>query len=618
MVQAELSNSKTSLAHVFLPYLRRQRKLIWCSFFALLLTTLIRLLEPWPLSFAIDLIMNELSGKALPRRVPGVEMWGVSTWLWICAGSVVAIAALKAVVGYFSTIGLAIAGSRVLSEVRRDLFAHLLRLPLSFHRQAKTGDLTIRLSNDVGMLREVAVTALMPLLSSMVMLIGMFGIMLFIDWKLTLVALLPMPLLLWSTRRSGKKIRDVSRIQRKREGQLAAKVSEYISSIATVQALSLEAVTQRSFSGDDTQSMHHNVQTKRLSAGLERKVELLIAFATAIVLLDGTRDVLHSRMTPGDLLIFLSYLKNAFRPIREYAKYTGRLAKAVTAAERITELMQQQPAIIDNPHARDLPSAPGTIRWENVAFSYHDGPAQKALLQDISFTIPAGRSVAVVGPSGAGKSTLSHLLLRLYEPDSGRITIDGQDINEFTASSIRQQTGYVPQENLLFGISVRENIALAAHAEVSDAAIVAAARLANAHDFIMSLPEGYDTVIGEGGSTLSGGQRQRITIARAAIGQKPILILDEPGTGLDSKNQHDVIEALLRLMQQRTTLVITHNLAFAARTEHIFLMEQGKIIEQGTHDELLALSGQYAEMWSLQQKTGADSPETESGQDEQI
>ncbi len=605
-MQEKSPDDKLSLLRIFLPYLRQQRGRLCGAFLALLLSALIRLLEPWPLSFAIDLIMEALSGDKIHSRIAAIAQWDVSAWLWFCGASVLVIAALKAAIGYWSTIGLAVAGSHVLSAVRRDLFAHLLRLPLSFHRHYKTGDLTIRLSNDIGMLREVAVTALMPLLSSIIVLIGMFSVMLFLDWKLTLIALLPMPLLLWSSRRSGKKIRDVSRVQRKREGQLAAKVAEYMSGIATVQALSLEELTQRSFNGNDGQSLQHNVQAKRLSAGLERKTELLIAFATAIVLLNGAHDVLFNRMSPGELLIFLSYLKNAFRPIREYAKYTGRLAKALTAAERITELLRQPPEIIDRPDALTLPATPVTIRWENVWFSYRESAPEQAVLRGISFTIPAGKSVAVVGPSGAGKSTLSRLLLRLCTPDSGSITFDGRDISQFSVSSIRQQTGYVPQENLLFGLSVRENIVLAAHQPVSDEELIAAARLVNAHDFIMQLPHGYDTVLSEFGATLSGGQRQRIGLARAALRQTPFLILDEPSAGLDSKNEHEVNQALLQLMRQRTTLTITHNLVLAAKAWRILLIHEGKIAEQGTHEELLQQHGRYAEMWQLQQQPAPD------------
>jgi ATP-binding cassette subfamily B protein len=596
------SHNKAQMLRLFLPYIRKQRRLLQSAFLALLLATGIRLQEPWPLAFAIDLILAQVSDRPVSGKLATYGDWSIQTGLWLCAGGVFVIAILKAAISYFSTIGLALAGSRVLSEIRLDLFAHLLHLPLKFHHQARTGDLTMRLVNDIAMLREVTVTALMPLLSSIVILLGMFGIMLFLDWKLTLITLLPLLLLVWMTRTASQKISHVSRGQRKREGALAAKAAEYLGGIATVQALSLESATMKSFRGDDAQSLQQNVQTKRLSAGLERRVDILIAFTTGVVLLNGAMEVLAGRMSPGDLLIFLSYLKNTFRPVREYAKYTGRLSKAITAGERIVDLLRHQPAIIERPNASELAATPGEIRFDNIDFSYQTTAAAefKQTLQGASFYIPAGQSVAVTGPSGAGKSTLISLLLRLYDPGSGSIEIGGRDIRDYTLSSVRQRISYVPQDNLLFGITVRENINLAAHGEVTEEQTIAAARLANAHDFIMALPQGYDTVISERGSSLSGGQRQRIAIARAAIRQNSILILDEPGVGLDSKNENAVIEALSRLMHGRTSLVITHKLSFAAKADRILFLDQGTIVEQGTHDELLAKQGRYWELWQLQ------------------
>ncbi|MGE9551237.1 ABC transporter ATP-binding protein [Erwinia amylovora] len=596
-----MQHSWMGVASRFSPYLRQQRGVIIRALLALLLATAMRLLEPWPLAFIVD---NLLAKEHAPAGILSglVASVAIEELLLLCAGSVIVIAAIKAALSYFSTIGLAIAGSRIISAVRVELFSHLQSLSLRFHQQAKTGDLAMRLINDIGMLREAIITALLPMLANILILSGMFGMMLYIDWDLALISLLPLPLLWWSTQRSSKKIHKVSREQRKREGALAASSAEFLAAMGVVQALSLESVASRSFARDDGKSLQQNVRSRRLLAGLERRVDLIIALATAIVLFDGATDVLAGTMSPGDLLIFVSYLKNSFRPVREYAKYAGRLSKALAAAERVTHLLDLQPDIVDRPGAKSLTSIQGEICFDRVSFAYaRPGQEGAYLLNQIDFSLAAGESLAIVGPSGTGKSTLLSLLLRLYEPLSGHITLDGQDISHCTIKSIRQSISYVPQDNLLFGLSVRENIALAATEEVTDEQVFAAARLARAHAFITALPEGYDTILSERGTSLSGGQRQRISIARAAIRQSPVLLLDEPGTGLDSEGEYHLMEALLQLMVGRTTLIVTHNLSFAARAQRILVLEDGRVVEQGTHNALLANKGRYAALWAIQQ-----------------
>ena len=408
----------------------------------------------------------------------------------------------------------------------------------------------------------------------------------------------------WSTTRASRKIHEVSRAQRKREGSMASKAAEYIASIRTVQSLSLEHETMRSFAGDDAESRKQNVQSKRLSAGLERRVDVIIAVISALVLLNGSYSVLHGDMSTGDLIIFMSYLNNSFRPVREYAKYTGRLSKALAAGERVVNLLDEQPDIHDKPNAEVLTSARGEIRFNHVKFSYNMQDEEPlAVLKDMDFLIKPSEKIAIVGPSGAGKSTITSLLLRLYEPKEGCVCLDGKNIQDYTIASLRSQIAIVPQDNLLFGLSVRENIALGAvnQAEkITDEEIIQAAKLANAHDFITALPQGYDTILSERGGSLSGGQRQRIAIARAAMNKSAVLILDEPTVGLDQENEAHVISALENLMQNRTTLMITHDLALAAKTDRILFINNGTIEEQGNHQQLLAQGGNYANWWKLQ------------------
>ena len=332
-------------------------------------------------------------------------------------------------------------------------------------------------------------------------------------------------------------------------------------------------------------------------------MDVIVAMITALVLLNGAHSVLKGSMTTGDLIIFMSYLNNSFRPVREYAKYAGRLSKALAAGERVVNLLDEEPEIKDKPNALVVSKLLGKIQFNQVRFSYEtDDGKSYPVLKGMNFTIRPGERVAIVGPSGAGKSTITSLLLRLYEPKSGEVCVDDVNIQDYTIASLRSQIAIVPQDNLLFGLSVRENIALGAINDpdfATEANIIAAAKLANAHDFISALPQGYDTILSERGGSLSGGQRQRIAIARAAINKSAVLILDEPTVGLDQENETYVIAALENLMQGRTTLMITHDLELAARTDRIIFVNNGVVEEQGSHEELLAKGGNYANWWKM-------------------
>ncbi|WP_150538798.1 ABC transporter ATP-binding protein [Actinobacillus vicugnae] len=608
-----------SVARRLKDYIRPERTLVITSLLALLMTTGMRLLKPLPLAFVFDHVLIESldPSDVLKESTKEFETnlhYGLFDSLLVqltqeqiligCGIAVVIVALMTSACSFFSTVGLALAGSRILSSIRNDLFEHIQYLSLRFHSQAKAGDLTMRLINDIGMLREAVITALMPMLANILILLGMTGMMFYLDWNLTLLAILSFPVLWWTTNRTGEKIHQASREQRKQEGSLAAKAAEYISSIRIVQSLSLEDATLQSFAGNNTDARKKDVKTKRLAAGLERRVDILVAFVTAIVLFMGARSVLHGEMTPGELLIFMSYLNNSFRPVREYAKYTTRLSKALAAGERIVDLLDEEPDIQDKPNAPKLKHVKGEVRFEHVFFSHQNKEnLAQPVLKDMNFTIKPGQSVAIVGPSGAGKSTITSLLLRLYDPDEGAVRIDGKDIRDYKISSVRSQIAIVPQDNILFGVSIRRNIALGAHNnkdEVTDEQIIAAAKLAQAHDFIMAMPEGYDTVLSERGSSLSGGQRQRIAIARAAVNNNSILILDEPTVGLDQESENAVIKALDNLTHGRTTIIITHDLNFATKADRIIFVDNGAVKEQGSHQKLLAKGGKYAAWWKLQ------------------
>jgi len=583
----------------FSPQLSKQKALLIVSFVALMAEIFLHLLEPWPLKFIFDYILVpgfEPQSLGIPL-LSGLGRFGLLTALTL---GLVAIALLRATAAYFSVVGMALAASNVLTEIRSQLYSHLQNLSLSFHHKAKTGDLITRVTSDIERLREVTVMAVLPLIAHSLTLVGMIFVMFWLNWELALIAVAVFPLFIFCTIRLTKRIRQVVRSQRQREGAMAATAAESISAIKVVQALSLQNMLENSFSRHNRQSLKESAKAQRLAAGLERIVELLVGIATALVLWRGVQLVLKQAITPGDLLVFVNYLRIAFKPMRQLAKYTGQIAKATASGERILDVLDTVPDIRDARGAMDAPPLRGGVRFENVSFAYEP---TKSILHNISFEVQPGQRVALVGPSGGGKSTLVSLLLRLYDPLSGRILVDGHDLRQYKLQSLRQQISVVLQDTILFAATVRDNIAYGCLG-ACDREIEKAARLANAHDFIMALPEGYETILGERGATLSGGQRQRISIARAAIRQAAIVILDEPTTGLDNENERTVNEALDRLTHKRTTFVVSHNLRAIEQADVIFYIENGQILEQGTHKQLLHLRGRYAAMYACEMGVG--------------
>jgi ATP-binding cassette subfamily B protein len=576
------------------PALYQLRWRVARGFGAVFTVTLMRLAEPWPLKVVLDHVIPG------PEGAPPPPAWLAAlepmTVVALAAVGLIAIRVLRSQAVYAQKVGFAIIGNHIVMGMRNELYRHLQRLSLSFHHRARTGDLIVRLMSDVNRLKDVAVSALIPMLANVLILFGMLGVMFVMNWQLALLSLVIVPFFWVTNVRLGRRIHKTAKKQREREGRMAATATEGITAVDAVKALSLESVFQTGFEGQGEKTLKEDVKATRLAANLERSVEILIAIGTALVLWQGSRLALTGALTAGELVVFLTYLRRAFRPAQDFAKYTHRIARASAAGDRVLDVLEREPDVKDREDAVEAPRFEGRVRFEQVGFAYEEG---RAVLDGFELEVAPGQRVALVGPSGIGKSTVLSLLLRLYEPTAGAVTIDGRDLRDYTVASLRAQISVVPQETILFHASVAENIVYGALGSTAEQ-VQAAAELANARGFIEALPEGYHTVIGERGATLSGGQRQRIAVARAAIRDAPLLILDEPTTGLDEESERVVVEALERLAKGRTTFVVTHDLAFAARSDVVVYIHDGKVLERGSHQELLERGGRYAELYGLQ------------------
>lgn len=551
------------------PYIRRQRATVFGAFGALFVGVLMRALEPWPLKFIFDYIIlpTESADSGL---FSGVTDWEPMALVALASALLVLIMLLRAVSLYFEKVGFAIVGNRVLTQVRADLFRHIQCLSMSFHNRSRSGDLLVRVMTDLGMLKETTVTAFMPLLGNLMVLLLMGILMFWLQWQLALIVLISAPLYWVPTVKFGQKIQGVSRVQRKREGKMATNVMEMIGSMHVVQTLSLEEALASKFTLEDQKNMKEGVKFRRLLTKLRGTVQLMTGVSTAAVLFYGTYLVLEGELTAGSLLVFMSYLKAATKPLANFTKYSGRIAKASAAGDRVLELFGTEAEVTDLPGAVQAPPFSGDIRFSQVDFAYEPG---HPILEDINLTVKRGQMVALVGESGAGKSTLVEMIPRLHDPTRGSVMIDGKDIRHYTLSSLRSQVTFVLQDTLLFGTTISENIAMGSPGADQEA-IEDAAKIAQAHDFIMRQPQGYDTVVGERGVTLSMGQRQRIAVARAFLSPAPILILDEATSGLDEDNRKALLATIDELRVGRTTFMITHNPEEAQRADVIVRFDE--------------------------------------------
>jgi ABC-type multidrug transport system fused ATPase/permease subunit len=577
------------LFHYFRADLYRVRWELILALICTLGTTLAVVARPWPIKIVFDYALIPMHDPrwALPfDLLKGYSAMGVVTWS--CA-LLLGIALLWGLFSYQQRYLIASAGQRLIFMVRRRLFAHLQRLSLSVHNAHKTGDLVLRATGDANMLRDMLVDSTLIILSDFIVLFAMVGVMLYLDWRLTTVSLAVLPLMTLTAFRFSHGIREAVRKQRQRDGRMASILSEVLHGIMLVQAFGRERHEDERFAGFNRRNLRSGLRAVRLEAGLDRTVEILVATGTAGVIWFGVRRVLQGYITPGDLLVFTGYLASMYRPLRRMARLTARLSKATVCGERIYDILAVKERVKQKKSAYPAPAFKGHVSFQDVSFHYRTG---RPVLRSVSFDVEPGQLVGLVGANGAGKSTLLALIPRLYDPLEGKVRIDGERIKRFTLDSVREQIGIVLQQPILFGTTIHENIAYG-KPDASLDEVIAAAKAADVYEFIASLPDGYETVIAEDGASLSGGQRQKISIARAIIKNPPVLLLDEPTTGLDATSAAEVNATLHRLRQMKTTFRVAHRLEDVATADLILVLRDGQIIERGTHAELVDGGGWY-------------------------
>jgi len=559
----------------FAPHLEPHKRTLMMAGFCTLGTTMMELLRPWPLKFVFDELLAPPNSSSLWLKSLPIIHGDNDLLLGAISLSILLIAILTGIFGFGQAYLTSSVGQKVVAAIRHQVYNHIQRLSHSFHDENCSGDLLSRLISDIRMMRELLVTSILYICDRSLVIIGMLAIMLWMDWQLTLVALAILPVLWLTTVKFSRNLKNATRRQRRKESKVVTALTERLSTISVIQAFAREAHEEAQFARQNEKSTQAGLVTTRLEAHMNRLVQVLLALGTTGILWFGVSKVQTGQLTPGDLLVFMAYVTGLYKPVRKLSALTSRMAKATVCGERIVSILETEPEIKDTPNAIEAPSVCSDIVFENVDFSYPNG---HSVLSGANLNIRAGETVALVGESGSGKSTLLKLLLRFYDPQNGRVLIDGCDIRTYTLESLRGQIAVVLQESVLFNASVSQNISYG-KLDATMAEIIASAKAANAHQFIETLPNGYDTIVGERGASLSGGQRQRIAIARAIIRHSSVVILDEPTSGLDHENKAEIEQALTRLTANSTCFTITHSLATAKSADRILRVKGGCIVE---------------------------------------
>jgi len=551
---------------------------------AMTVETAAGLAAPWPLKVVIDAV-STASGPV--------------DWQWLAAAAAIAVVAIALADGLASYVDNYLTervGQQVANDLRIRVYDHLECLSFTFYDTHDTGVLLSTITDDVATVQDFVATSTLSILIDLMTIAGMLGLMFWLNWRFTLLLCGIAPVLLFFIAYFRRAVKLATREVRRRESDIVSVIQTGLQSIRTVQAFDARDVELERLRNASNATVAAALSARRVKSLLSPSIDLIVAICTALVLWRGAGLTVSGTMTVGSLVVFLAYLGKFFKPVQDLAKMTNTIAQTNVALERVESILDIEIAVRERQGARQPAALRGDIRFEHVAFSYADAAP---LLRDVDFAVTPGQFVGIVGATGSGKSTIASLVPRFYDPTAGCIFVDGVDVRELTLHGLRRQIGFVLQDTVLFRGTIRDNIAYGRH-RATDAQIVEAARLANAHDFIVNMPGGYDAAVGERGVTLSGGQRQRIGIARAFIRNAPILILDEPTASLDAESEQLVLDGLERLARGRTVLMIAHRLPTLRRADVILVVERGVIAERGTHDELLALPGIYANLFAAQ------------------
>lgn len=599
------SSQDRQLSGLVLEFLRPYWAWLLIVFAAMLVEIVMSLAAPWPLKLVLD---DALGNHKLPEWLAWAHNYGFernTLGVALFAGlATLFIAVIGAIATYIDNYYTTSVGQWVANDLRIRIYEHLHRLSLHYYDSAKTGALMSTITTDVTTLQNFASSSTLSILVDMITIIFMVGLMFWLDWDFTLIALGITPFLVVFIIHFKRAVKDVTRIVRARQSEIVAVVQEGLGSMRAVKAFGRRDLEVTHLEAASHATVEAALKARQVKSLLSPMVSIVVAICTGIVLWRGTSLIVAGTMTAGALTVYLAYLIKFFRPVKDLASMTSAMAQTTVALERIQMILSADDIIEERADAIDPGRVQGAIAFEHVKFCYGD---EAPVLTDVSFSIQPGQVVGIVGPTGSGKSTVLSLVPRFYDPKNGRVLIDGVDVATFKLAALRAQVGFVLQETVLFRGTIRENIAYG-RPGASDAEVVTAAKVANADEFISRMPHGYDTPVGERGDTLSGGQRQRIGIARAVVRNSPIMILDEPTAALDTESERLVVEGLRRLMKGRTVIMIAHRLSTISDADKIVVLKDGVVAEEGTNDELIERGGVYAELHRIQYDPPAPKP----------